>query len=93
MQVAKAFDIKKPFASSEELLKSDVDTVAIFTQRHLHGQQTLQALRVGKHVYLAVPMAQLLDAIAEIIDEVTRSELIYDGGVQLILFKHSNLSG
>lgn len=77
---AKAFRLRRTFASLDELLESDVDAVAIFTQRHLHGPQTLQALRAGKHVYCAVPMAQTLDEISQIVDEVTRSGLIYMTG-------------
>jgi predicted dehydrogenase len=76
----KAFGITRLFGSFEDMLKSDVDAVAIFTQRHLHGPQTIQALRAGKHVYCAVPMAQTLDEISKIIDEVTRTGLIYMTG-------------
>ena len=43
--------------SFEDLLASDVDAVAIFTQRWTHGPLVEQALRAGKHVYSAVPMA------------------------------------
>ncbi len=45
------------FGSFEEVLASDVDAVAIFTQRWTHGPLVVAALRAGKHVYSAVPMA------------------------------------
>ncbi|SHN35014.1 Gfo/Idh/MocA family protein [Gracilibacillus kekensis] len=77
---AKAFSIKRTFSSLEEVLKSDVDAVALFTQRHLHGPQTIQALQAGKHVYSAVPTAQSLEEIREIIEEVERTGLIYMTG-------------
>ncbi|MDF2721486.1 MAG: oxidoreductase domain protein, partial [Paenibacillus sp.] len=77
---AKAFNLPRTFASLDELLQSDVDAVAIFTQRHLHGPQTIQALRAGKHVYCAVPMAQTLEQISQIIEEVKRTGLIYMTG-------------
>lgn len=76
----KAFNLKEVFNTYEDMLQSDIDAVAIFTQRHLHGPQTLQALRAGKHVYCAVPMAQTLDEISKIVDEVTKSGLIYMTG-------------
>lgn len=76
----KAFALAKVFGSFDEMLKSDVDAVAIFTQRHLHGPQTIQALRAGKHVYCAVPMAQSLEEISAIVEEVTKSGLIYMTG-------------
>jgi predicted dehydrogenase len=77
---AQAFSLKQTYASLEEMLSSDVDAVAIFTQRHLHGPMTIQALQAGKHVYCAVPMAQSLEEISAILEEVKRSGLIYMTG-------------
>src|SRR5690606_34674332 len=77
---AKAFGIKRTFDNYEDMLKSDIDAVAIFTQRHTHGPQTIQALKAGKHVYSAVPMAQSIEEVQAILDEVTRSGLIYMTG-------------
>jgi predicted dehydrogenase len=77
---AKAFGLKQTFPSLDELLKSDIDAVAIFTQRHLHGEHTIKALKAGKHVYCAVPMAQSKEDISLILDEVKRSGLIYMTG-------------
>lgn len=64
-------------ASFEELLASDVDAVAIFTQRWTHGPLVVQALRAGKHVYSAVPMAISEAEISDIIDAVRETGLIY----------------
>lgn len=77
---AAKFGVSETYYSLDDLCKSDVDAIAIFTQRHLHGSHTLQALRSGKHVYCAVPMAHSLEDIASIIEEVTRSGLIYMTG-------------
>ncbi|SER08571.1 Gfo/Idh/MocA family oxidoreductase [Arthrobacter sp. OV608] len=63
--------------SFEELLASDVDAVAIFTQRWTHGPLVEQALRAGKHVYSAVPMAISEEEIARIIDAVRDTGLVY----------------
>ena len=46
------------------MLDGGLDAVAIFTQRWTHGPLVLQALRAGKHVYSAVPMAISEDEIA-----------------------------
>lgn len=54
-----------------------IDAVAIFTQRWTHGPLVVEALRKGKHVYSAVPMAVSHDEIAEIIDLVRRTGLTY----------------
>ena len=48
----------------EDLLASEVNAVAIFTQRWTHGPLVEQALRAGKHVYSAVPMAVTEEEIA-----------------------------
>lgn len=48
-------DLAGTFPSFEDMLASDVDAVAIFTQRWTHGPLVVQALRAGKHVYSAVP--------------------------------------
>ncbi|MEE1618045.1 Gfo/Idh/MocA family protein [Brachybacterium sp. J153] len=65
------------FGTLEDLLASDVDAVAIFTQRWTHGQHALAALRAGKHVYSAVPMAIEEDEIRQITEEVQRTGLVY----------------
>ena len=65
------------FETLEDLLASDVDAVAIFTQRWTHGQHALAALRAGKHVYSAVPMAIEEDEIRQITEEVQRTGLVY----------------
>ena len=65
-------------ASFEALLDDDsIDAVAIFTQRWTHGPLVLQALRAGKHVYSAVPMAITEDEIAAIIEAVRETGLTY----------------
>jgi len=65
------------FSSFEEMLASDVDAVAIFTQRWTHGPLVVRALRAGKHVYSAVPMAISLTEIADIIEAVSQTGLTY----------------
>ena len=47
----------------DALLASDVDAVAIFTQRWTHGPLVVEALRAGKHVYSAVPMAFTVEEV------------------------------
>ena len=42
--------------SFEQMLQSDLNSVAIFVQRHLHGPMVIAALKAGKNVYSAVPM-------------------------------------
>lgn len=69
--------LQRVFTSVEEVLRSDIDAVAIFTQRHTHAPLALQALRAGKHVYCAVPAATTLEELAELIETVRTSGLTY----------------
>lgn len=66
------------FCSFEEMIASPtIDAIAIFTQRWTHGPLVVAALRAGKHVYSAVPMAISVDEIATIIDTVRETGLTY----------------
>ncbi|MGI5924909.1 MAG: Gfo/Idh/MocA family protein [Lentisphaeria bacterium] len=65
-------------ASFEDALKRrDINAIAIFTQRHLHGPQVLAALAAGKHVYSAVPMASEVEQCQQIVELVKKSGLTY----------------
>lgn len=59
------------------LASEDIDSIAIFTQRWTHGPLVIQALRAGKNVYSAVPMAISEDDIATIIELVRDTKLCY----------------
>ena len=63
--------------SFETMLRSDVDAVAIFTQRWTHGPLVTSALRAGKHVFCAVPMAVTVSEVEAILDAVRETGLIY----------------
>jgi len=69
--------IKRTMTSLDELCDSDVDAIAILTQRQMHGPQVVQALRAGKHVYSAVPIGQTLDEIRDIVRMVEETRLMY----------------
>ncbi len=74
---ASALGLTGTFDSFEAMLESDVDAVAIFTQRWTHGPLVVQALHAGKHVYSAVPMAISEAEIADIIEAVRETGLTY----------------
>ncbi|RAP76568.1 Gfo/Idh/MocA family protein [Paenibacillus montanisoli] len=79
-KAAATYGIKRTFESLDELLKSDVDAVFLLTQRHLHGPHVVQALKAGKHVYSAVPMANSLEEMQGIIEAVKETRLTYMTG-------------
>jgi predicted dehydrogenase len=76
-EMAERMGVKVTHSSFEDMLSSDVDAVAIFTQRWLHGEMAIQALQAGKHVYSTVPMAIEADQIARIIELVKETGLTY----------------
>ncbi|MDF1490186.1 Gfo/Idh/MocA family protein [Tessaracoccus caeni] len=67
-------------ADFEALLASDVDAIAVMTQRWTHAPYVLAALEAGKHVYSAVPMATAITEIEDIIAAVERTGLTYTMG-------------
>ena len=70
-------DLAGAVPSFEAMLDSDVDAVAIFTQRWTHGPLAVAALRAGRHVYSAVPMAVTEREIADIVEAVRDTGLVY----------------
>jgi len=69
--------VTETYGSLDELLASDCDAVAIFTQRWLHAPQAIAALKAGKHVYSAVPAGATVEEIGELVETVRRTGLIY----------------
>ncbi|MDY2792185.1 MAG: Gfo/Idh/MocA family oxidoreductase, partial [Eubacteriales bacterium] len=76
--------------SFEEVLKNPAITcIANFTQRHLHGPIVTAALRAGKHVYSAVPMASRVEECQEIVSLVKQTGLTYMMGETCIYYPSS----
>ena len=71
------FDVEIIDTFENALENPEINCIANFTQRHLHGDIVLRALRAGKHVYSAVPMASTVEECREIVEEVRKTGLIY----------------
>ncbi len=76
-EAAAWYGITETYPGIDELLESDVDAVAILTQRHLHGPMTIKALKAGKHVWCAVPIGASIEEIREITELVANTRLTY----------------
>ncbi|SDT20827.1 Gfo/Idh/MocA family protein [Microlunatus soli] len=74
---AEKYNLAGTFDTFEDALESDIDSVAILTQRWTHGPLVLQALEAGKNVYSAVPMAISAEEIGAIVKKVEETGLIY----------------
>lgn len=74
---AAKFNVEKTYPSLDALCESDVDAIAIITQRWMHGPQAIQALKAGKHVYSAVPAGITVEEITELVKLVEKTGLTY----------------
>jgi predicted dehydrogenase len=76
-ETAAAFKLARSVETLEDLLKTDVDAVAICTQRWMHGPQAIAALKAGKHVYSAVPTGITVEEVHELVETVKKTGLTY----------------
>jgi predicted dehydrogenase len=77
-EIGRAFGIKKVYTDYDELLLDpEIDAVHINTPIQNHAEQSLKALRAGKHVACTVPMATTLEECRAIVAETERTGLTY----------------
>ncbi|MFB2119248.1 Gfo/Idh/MocA family protein [Parapedobacter sp. 2B3] len=77
-KIGDAFGIEKRYRDYDELLKDDqVDAVHINTPIPNHAEQSLKALRAGKHVACTVPMATTVEECRQIVKAVEETGLTY----------------
>lgn len=75
------FKADEIFDTFEEAVNSDkINAIAIFSQRDQHGYMAIEALKHGKNVYSAVPMALKIEEIKEIVRLVAETGLTYSMG-------------
>ena len=77
---SKNFGVEIIGSFEEALASSEVNAIAIFTQRTLHGAMVIKSLKAGKHVYSAVPCATDIEEIKEIEKLVRETRLTYHMG-------------
>ncbi|WP_236977235.1 Gfo/Idh/MocA family protein [Membranihabitans maritimus] len=77
-EVGDQFNIEKRYTSYDDLLNDpDVDAVHINTPIPNHGEQSIKALKAGKHVACTVPMATTVEECEEIVRLTTDTGLTY----------------
>ena len=74
---AEQFDVEIINSFEEALENPEINCIANFTRRHQHGEISINALKAGKHVYSAVPMASTIDECREIVELVKETGLTY----------------
>lgn len=83
---AARFDVEIIDTYEHALAREDVNAIANFTQRHLHGGIVRCALLAGKHVYSAVPMACEVEECQQIVELVKQTGLTYMMGETCVYF-------
>lgn len=77
-QVGDEFGIEVRYTDYDELLKDpNIDAVHINTPIPNHGEQSIKALKAGKHVACTVPMATTVDECRQIVELVQSTGLTY----------------
>lgn len=73
-QIADHFNIPKRYTSYEEMLNDpDIDAIHINTPIPDHAEQTIAALRAGKHTACTVPMATSIEDCRRIVEAQQQS--------------------
>lgn len=83
---SKRFQVEIIDTFEDALKNPEINCIANFTQRHLHGPIVKSALLAGKHVYSAVPMASTVEECQEIVELVKKTGLTYMMGETCIYF-------
>ncbi|MFB5946814.1 Gfo/Idh/MocA family protein [Albibacterium profundi] len=77
-EIGDHFSIEKRYDDYDELLKDPaIDAVHINTPIPNHAEQSIKALRTGKHVACTVPMATTVDECKQIVEAVNETGLTY----------------
>ena len=76
-EYSEKFDVEIIDSFENALNDTKINCIANFTQRHLHGDIVIRALKAGKHVYSAVPMAPTVEECKEIVNLVKQTGLTY----------------
>ncbi|SFB79308.1 Predicted dehydrogenase [Parapedobacter composti] len=77
-KIGDTFGIEKRYRDYDELLKDEeVDAVHINTPIPNHAEQSLKALRAGKHVACTVPMATTVEECRQLVEAAEETGLTY----------------
>ncbi len=77
-EVCNAFGITKRYTDYKELLKDkNIDAIHVVTPIQFHAEQSIAALRAGKHAACTVPMATSIEDCRQIVKAVKETGLTY----------------
>ncbi len=77
-EIGDQYGINNRYTSYDELLQDpEIDAVHINTPIPNHGEQSIKALKAGKHVACTVPMATTVEECKEIVELTKETQLTY----------------
>ena len=77
-EIGNAFGVTKQYVEYKELLKDpNIDAIHIVTPIQAHAEQSIVALRAGKHAACTVPMATSVEDCSKIVKASEETGLIY----------------
>ena len=77
-EISKAFGVEKTYTDFDDMLSDPaIDAVHINTPIQNHAEQSLKALKAGKHVACTVPMATSVEDCRKIVEAVASTGLTY----------------
>src|SRR5689334_1624156 len=77
-EVGNAFGVEKRYTDFNDLLKDpNVHAVHINSPIHMHAEQSIAALKAGKHVACTVPMGTTVDECRQIVELTEKTGLTY----------------
>ncbi|MCT1530633.1 Gfo/Idh/MocA family oxidoreductase [Sphingobacterium daejeonense] len=77
-EIGDALGVEKRYTDYDEMLKDEqIDAVHINTPIPNHAEQSIKALRAGKHVACTVPMATTVEECRQIVETVEETGLTY----------------
>lgn len=80
-KAGKKFGVKQRFDDYRDLLKTDVEAVAVCVGNVLHKEMALAAIEAGKHLFLEKPMAMNAAEAAEIAAAAEKADTILQMGM------------
>lgn len=77
-EIGNAFGVEKRYTDYDELLKDpEIDAIHVVTPIQFHAEQSVAALRAGKHAACTVPMATSVEDCRKIVTAVKETGLTY----------------
>jgi len=77
-QAGEQLGVESLYESFDEFVSDErIDAIALFTPAPLHAEQSIKAIKAGKHVLCAVPAVLQMEEARSLVEAVSQSDRIY----------------